>query len=62
MPSQNILKLYKELGGEIITIGSDAHRSEHIGYQIPFIQTILKDIGFQHICTFDKMKPSFHKL
>ena len=29
-PSRDILKLYKELGGKIITIGSDSHKSENI--------------------------------
>ena len=30
-PSRDILKLYKELGGKIITIGSDSHKPEHLG-------------------------------
>ena len=62
MPSREILKLYKELGGEIITIGSDSHREEHIGYQIPFIHEQLKNFGYKHFCTFDKMQPIFHDL
>ena len=62
MPSRDILKLYKNLGGKIITIGSDSHRIDHIGYKIPFILEQLKDMGYTHFCTFDKMKPIFHKL
>lgn len=61
-PERNILKLYHELGGKIITIGSDAHKAENVGDHIPYIQSELKKIGFTHICTFDKMKPIFHEL
>ena len=61
-PERNILKLYYELGGKIITIGSDAHKAENVGDHIPYIQSELKKIGFTHICTFDKMKPIFHEL
>lgn len=62
MPSRDILKLYKNLGGKIITIGSDSHRIDHIGYKIPFIYDQLKDMGYTHFCTFNKMQPLFHKL
>lgn len=61
-PERNILKLYYELGGKIITIGSDAHKAENVGDHIPYIQSELKKTGFTHICTFDKMKPVFHEL
>lgn len=61
-PERNILKLYHELGGKIITIGSDAHKAENVGDHIPYIQSELKKTGFTHICTFDKMKPIFHEL
>jgi len=62
MPSRDILKLYKKLGGEIITIGSDSHREEQIGYKIPFIHQQLRHLGYTHFCTFDKMQPVFHEL
>ena len=61
-PERDILKLYHELGGKIITIGSDAHKAENVGEHIPYIQEELRKIGFTDICTFDKMKPIFHKL
>ncbi|MBP9478775.1 MAG: histidinol-phosphatase HisJ family protein [Sebaldella sp.] len=61
-PSKEILKLYYELGGKIITIGSDSHKAESIGSHIPLIQQELKNIGFSHFCTFDKMEPVFHEL
>lgn len=62
MPSKSILKLYYELGGTILTIGSDSHKEEQVGAHIEEIQKELKEIGFKQICTFDKMKPIFHDL
>lgn len=62
MPSWNILKLYKDLGGEILTIGSDCHAPEHLGAHIPKAMEELKREGFRYICTYEQMKPIFHKL
>ena len=52
----------KELGGEIITIGSDSHKPDQLGYGIAEAQKLLKEIGFQKICTFEKMNPVMHEL
>lgn len=62
MPNIAILKLYKSLGGEIITIGSDAHRSIHVGVLIKEGYEILKESGFSYITVFEKRKPEFIKL
>lgn len=62
MPSVDILKHYKALGGEIITIGSDCHYLNHFGYKISEMREFLKTLGYKYFCTFDKMKPSFHLL
>ena len=62
-PSRAILKLYRELGGRIITIGSDAHRKEYLGDHFDDAVSILKDeIGFTEFCTYEQMKPVFHRL
>ncbi|MCF0111943.1 MAG: histidinol-phosphatase HisJ family protein [Erysipelotrichaceae bacterium] len=61
-PSGNILKLYKELGGTIITIGSDAHKTTQVGEHFTDAIRILKELGFTEYCTFEKRKPVFHKL
>ena len=62
MPSTDILKLYKELGGRIITIGSDSHRKEHLGSYIKEVNETLKGLGYTEYCTFEKMKAIFHQL
>ena len=62
-PSRKILKLYKDLGGKIITVGSDAHSTKYLADHIKDAYAILKDeIGFTEITTFDHMKPVFHTL
>ncbi len=62
MPSTDILKLYKELGGNIITIGSDSHKKEHLGSNIEKVMKMLKSLGFETYCSFEKMKAIHHKL
>ncbi|MEE0966608.1 MAG: histidinol-phosphatase HisJ family protein [Bacilli bacterium] len=61
-PSRDILKLYRELGGKIITIGSDSHKKEHLGAYIDEAKDELRKLGFQYYCTFEKMKPIYHQL
>ena len=58
-PHQEILKMYKELGGEILTFGSDAHDLEHIGHAFDEAAEIAKAFGFKYYCTFKDMKPEF---
>ena len=62
MPSADILKLYRDLGGKILTIGSDSHRPEQLGAYIEETKELLKDIGFQYFCTYENMKPAFQRL
>lgn len=61
-PSKDILKLYKDLGGEIITTGSDSHNTAQVACEFNYAYSVLKDIGFDYVCSFDKMKPSFNKI
>ena len=61
-PSADILKRYKELGGEIITIGSDSHAPAHLGSGIEEAKQFLKSLGFLFFCTYDSMRPSYHNL
>lgn len=61
-PSRDILKLYKQLGGKIITIGSDCHQAQHLGAYIDEVKEELRKIGFEYFCTFEKMQPVYHRL
>ncbi|WP_085993481.1 histidinol-phosphatase HisJ family protein [Oceanobacillus senegalensis] len=60
MPSADILTLYKECGGEIITIGSDSHVETTLAYKFADALELLKSIGFRYIATYDKGEAIFH--
>lgn len=62
MPSKEILKLYRELGGTVVTIGSDSHKPEHLGAYIEEGKEILRELGYKEFCTYEQMKPVFHAL
>ncbi|MFV0343348.1 MAG: histidinol-phosphatase HisJ family protein [Anaerocolumna sp.] len=61
-PHMDILKRYKELGGEILTIGSDGHKPEHLAYDFHKANELLISLGYTYYTVFDKRKPSFIKL
>ena len=62
MPSDDVLKLYKQCGGEIITLGSDAHYVKDIAFDFNESLKLLQSVGFKYIATFDKQKPTFHSI
>ena len=61
-PSREILKLYRELGGEILTLGSDAHSPDYVGAHFDEGREILRSLGYRTFCTFERMTPTFHTL
>ncbi len=61
-PCMDILKRYRELGGEIITIGSDAHDTASVAAHFDRAATLLKECGFNYYCVFEKRNAEFHKL
>lgn len=62
LPDEKWLRLYRSLGGEIVTLGSDAHRLQHIGCAIREGQALLHECGFERFCTFEQRKPVWHAL
>ena len=62
LPGEKWLRMYRDLGGEIITLGSDAHDTANVGCAIRERQELLKKCGFEKFCTFEKMEPIWHKL
>ncbi len=61
-PCTDILKRYKELGGEIITIGSDAHSPKDIAAHFQRATEVLKECGFQYYTIFEKRVAEFKRL
>ena len=60
-PAREILELYRDLGGSIVTLGSDSHSPEHLGAYLRHFQHLLADVGFEGFCTYDKMVPTLHR-
>jgi histidinol-phosphatase (PHP family) len=61
-PEPSIIKLYKQLGGEIITLGSDSHSPSTLGYGFEEAQYLLQDNGFKYYTIYRGGKPEFIKL
>lgn len=61
-PCGDFLKAYRARGGEIVTVGSDAHAPSDIGRHFDRAAEVLKECGFTHYCTFEKRTPSWHKI
>lgn len=61
-PNKDILLRYKELGGEIITIGSDAHKVEDVGRHFKKAEELLKECGFTYYSVFDGRMPEFFNI
>ena len=61
-PCADILKLYRTLGGEIITTGSDAHKPEDIASDFDRAEALLLACGFKYYTIFKDRKPEFIKL
>lgn len=55
-PKTPILELYKEMGGEIITMGSDAHRPEDVGADFKLGEKLLGELGFKYIYVYKERK------
>lgn len=62
MPSTELLRLYRDLGGSIVTTGSDSHSPAHLGPHLKEAKSQLNALGFQHFCTYEKMQPIFHQI
>lgn len=61
-PTEDILRRYRELGGEQVTLGSDAHAPEHIGYSFGQAREILLDCGFRFLTVYRQRKPQYLSL
>lgn len=59
-PHIDILQQYISLGGELITIGSDAHTPQYVGFHFDDISDILQKIGLPQYCVYKKRKPIFY--
>lgn len=61
-PNIEILKRYKELGGKIITVGSDAHNVKDLASHFNMAYDLLEYAGFDEIAVFHNRIPDFKKI
>lgn len=61
-PSLKYVKMFRELGGEILSVGSDAHTVDELGKNVEDGAEIAKAAGFEYLCYFKERKPNFVKI
>ena len=61
-PEVDILKRYKELGGKLVSVGSDAHFAEHLAADIDKAYDAALKAGFNNITFFQKRTPMLLKI
>ena len=60
LPDAEYLRRFKELGGQVVTVGSDAHHADRVGKHCREAAELVKEI-FGYVCTFAGRKPQFHR-
>ena len=61
-PALTWLRRYRQLGGQFVTIGSDAHRADRFGENIRLAQELAKEAGIDYVATYSAMEPILHKI
>ncbi|MCD7755258.1 MAG: histidinol-phosphatase HisJ family protein [Firmicutes bacterium] len=61
LPGEAYLRRFRELGGQIVTVGSDAHSPDRVGQYMPRACELAGEI-FGYVCTFHDRQPVFHKI
>ncbi len=62
LPRESILKRYRELGGKILTFGSDAHSPQYYRYHFNDAVELARSLGYRYYCTFRQRNPEFTPL
>ncbi len=53
-PSLEVLRWFRQEGGQIVTLGSDAHRPEDVGGDLDRGLALLRQAGFERLATFER--------
>lgn len=62
VPSLKYAKMFKALGGETVTVGSDAHVADACGKYVDDALEMLTEAGFKYIAKFRQLKPEYIKI
>lgn len=58
-PWRDVLALYRDLGGQLVTVGTDAHQPQHVGMGIPEAYALLRECGFDRVAVYSHREPAF---
>ncbi len=61
-PPRPVLMRYRELGGRIITFGSDAHQADHVGGAFAGAAAIAREAGFTEYAVYRARSAEFYPL
>ncbi|MEG0570324.1 MAG: histidinol-phosphatase HisJ family protein [Oscillospiraceae bacterium] len=62
LPGLKYIKLFKELGGEVISVGSDSHCVKQVARGIKRATLLVQDVGFKYVTYFENRKPIMIKI
>lgn len=54
---RDILVRYFELGGELLTLGSDSHEASQVGFKFDYYAQFIKSLGFRRLTHFEARTP-----
>lgn len=57
-----LLKTFRSMGGELVTVGADAHQREHVGLGVETAYDLLRTCGFRYVTVFRNRQPDCIKL
>jgi len=58
----DILKRFRALGGDFVTVGSDAHRPVQVGNRLKEALALVREAGIPYVATYERMKPVMHRI
>ena len=61
-PDPALFALFRQCGGEVVTVGSDAHRAGDVGRGIAQGAAICREAGFAHIAAFEQRRVRYEKI
>lgn len=62
VPDPEVLRRFRELGGEAISLGSDAHTVKDVGREFPLLRDYLVGEGWRYCVHFEEHRAVFERL
>ena len=59
---RDVLELYRGLGGDVLTLGADAHRPSEVAAAFPQALELIREVGFKDLCVYRHRTPLFCKI